>query len=246
MQDEELYQRIKDGTYYQDGRDWYSMVYTSLMSERFFFIVLSTLALITLLLAVLSFSAILPLKPIETFLYENARGATHFAHLRPLRNDSDEDVNQAVRKHLSEQYVIHRESYERSKYGFNVKVVQQNSDDVAFRAYRNHIDRSNPKSPITLYGAASIRSVEVKSVEVIEDENSDNGFIARVNYVALVRSPKGGNVSNWTAEVKFYYKDVAVVDADNSDRDPDNPVEIDPMEFRVTSYSASQTAASGR
>lgn len=236
MQDEELYQRIKDGTYYEDGREWYSVVYMSLMSERFFFIVLSSLALTTLLFAVLSFFAILPLKPITTFLYENSRGATHFAHLKPLREDNDEDVNHAVRKYLLKHYVTSRESYERSRYGFYVKVVQQNSDNAAFEVYRRHIDRSNPKSPITLYGAASIRDVEVKSMQITRDEEQENRYSARVKFTALVRSPKGGNVSNWTSEVDFYYKDVEVVDADNSDRAPDDPVEITPMEFRVTGY----------
>ncbi len=246
MQDEELYQRIKDGTYYKDGREWYSMVYMSLMSERFFFIVLSGLALTTLFFAVVSFFAILPLKPIETFLYENPRGATHFAHLKPLRENQDEDVNHALRQHMLEHYVTHREGYERSKYGFFVKVVQQNSDNAAFQAYRSYIDRSNPNSPITLYGAASIRTIEVKSVRITPDETQANGYIARVNFAAIVRSPKGGNVSDWTAEVNFYYKDVAVIDADNSDRAPDDPVEITPMEFRVTGYRTELTSGATR
>jgi len=236
MQDEELYQRIKDGSYYEDGRDWYSMVYMSLMSERFFFIMLSSLALTALFLAVVSFFSILPLKPIETFLYENPKGATHFAHLRQLRESKDQSVNAAVRQFMLEHYVTHRESYERAKYGFFVKVVQQNSDDNTFKSYRRTIDRSNPNSPITLYGAASVRTVTIESLRIKPVKDEENRYTASVNYAALVRSPKGNNVSDWTAEVEFYYKDVSVVDADNTDISPDDPVEISPMEFKVTDY----------
>jgi type IV secretory pathway component VirB8 len=237
MQDQELYQRIKDGTYYEDGRKWYSTVYMSLMSERYFFIILSGLALLTLLFAVISFFEILPLKPVRTFLYENPRGATHFAHLQPLRENKSEDVNFAIQRHLLKQYVIGRESYERKKYGFYVKVVQQNSSEQVFESYTRSIDRSNPNSPITIYGAAAIRSVEPSKVSVKPKDGEENTYIARVNFIASVRSPKGGNVSDWTAEIEFYYKDIEVVDGDSTDRRPEDPVEITPLEFRVTSYN---------
>ena len=255
-QSEELKERIASGQYYEDARQWYSIVYMSLVSERFHYILLSLFGVVIMIAALSTLLSLLPLEPRQSFLYLSEDVAHTEPRLMKIRLNPNEDVDHAVRRHMLEQYLVHRESYDQEEIAMNNAVVFRHSDAATYERYRRMMDPTNPRSPMVLYEALAKRRVVVSSVTITRDDGQpsvdlgsaayladgdykpeESVFKAVVKYRALVKSLEGQQVSDWVAQIKFTYMpvkhEVVMNASDNVDK-----LTIENMKFVVIDYTA--------
>lgn len=231
---------IESGAYFDEVRRWYNVKYHSPISERVFFIVITTMTAIVTLLAVRSFTAIFPIAPLEPVIYFVPDIENKVARLTELSEATD-DPNAVIQKFLITEYVKDREGYSGERLERNVRAIHQSSSPEEYQRYRSWLDPSNPNSPITLYERHTERDVDVRNVTIRIGKGAEaDGFgmyQAIVPFVATVR--RGGNdqLSHWKAEVTFRYKKL-VVDQTTG--------HVTPMEYRVVGYKVEKAAASGR
>ena len=78
-------QMIENGDYFKNARRWYTTRYMSIIPERIFFIVLTSIAIASGLVALLALLLLMPLTPREPFLYLSDNALKSWAQIKPIR-----------------------------------------------------------------------------------------------------------------------------------------------------------------
>lgn len=231
-----LTEKIRDGSYFEEAREWYSEVYLSLISERVFYIILTAIAVFTSLIALIGLIRLLPIVPAEPFIIRSNDAAHELPLIRRLAERGGEETNVALRRFMVKRYVTYRENYARDKIAPFARVIYKWSTQETYDVYRRYIDTSNPRSPVIRYESTAEREVEVESIDVQPNPSAgENAYIAKVNFVAYVIRLNKMETSKWTSEVSFVYKD-ATVDQEKVD-EKTGRMKVTPMEFAVTAYN---------
>lgn len=233
---------VRDGSYFRDARDWYDVCYWSLLTERAWYVVISILGIVFFILAVTAIIKLLPLSPSVSYTYLSKDGVNTVARMRRMEGENEgEDPNVSLRRYLAEEYVERREMYSVARLSGNVLYVYNNSSDAVAAAFRQYMDKSNPRSPVVMYQASTERKVTVFDVLVEKDEEAagENKYIAYVDFSASL-ARDGEYVQTFhQAELHFDYTDLTF---DQTDEEviQGKPLKIVPMTFKVTAYSAKQ------
>lgn len=230
----DIAENIRSGTYFREAHAWYTTKYMSILSERFFFIVLTLIAFITLMFAIMALAGLMPINRQVPFFYVSRDISRELPLMKPLRATQLEPINNALRRYFVAAYVANRENYTLDKLQPQYRMVQKHSDDNAFAVYRRFIDPSNPRSPITMYQRKSIKNISVVRVTTTPDATPGR-YNATVDFTARVRSFGKEEQSNWQAQLLFNYQDLTV---EQTEEVSDKPLKVTPMKFTVLEYTS--------
>lgn len=234
MQDDDLKEKIRDGTYFQEARKWYSTVYMSLISERVFYVILTSASILTLLIAISSVSSLMPLSPTVPLFIRSDNVLRNLPRITPLSTEPEE-ANISLRRFYAGTYVKNREIYSKNKVNELVRFVFNHSDSPTYETFKRYYDTTNPRSPIVRYAALADRYVQIQNVDVRPNDDKPGKYEATVFFVAILSSYEGNQQSFWRADLTFDYQDLVVEQA--VDKTIDTGLKITPMKFRVTSYN---------
>jgi type IV secretion system protein VirB8 len=228
---------VDDGSYFREAREWYSMKYVALISERVMYIVITVLALVLFVLSCMAIVGLLPLTPSAPFTYMAKNGRDTIAHIRLLERKWGEPTDVSLRYYFVEQYVLRREAYSINALNLNVLYVYGHSTDEVAREFRQFIDASNPQSPLMLYQSRVERKITILDSDVVPLGN--NNYEARVDFMATVATENGYEQTYHRSKLQFHYTDVHY-DYTDEDVIAGKALKIDPMTFKVTAYSVKQ------
>ena len=231
---QEIAHLIRSGEYFKQAHAWYTTKYMTVLSERFFFIVLTLIAGFTMLFALLGLIGLMPVNQQVPFYYYSRDISRELPLMQPLRRSKTEPINNALRRFYVTKYVENRENYILNKLQSQFRMIQKHSDETAFSVYRRFIDPSNPRSPITLYQRNKIKEVQVNNVSIMADAKPGR-YNATVDFTARVKSMGSETSSVWQAQLLFEYKDLMV---DQTEQKSDKPLKVTPMTFSVLEYTA--------
>lgn len=220
---EEIAQDLRKGTYFEQARQWYGMIYHAPMAERSFFIVVTLTALLTTFFGIMGFMGLFPLQPAKPF-YIPTQEATLVPTIVPLAEET-EDPNVALQHFLLSRYVTAREEYDpRTKASYARFVRRQSAPDVT-AAYDRQTSQSNPYSPSALYEDRLVRHIRITSLTIppVPGENRK----ARIEFEATVGNRDQSETTRWYADVAFRYTGISI---------DQRTEEITPMTFVVTGY----------
>lgn len=225
---------IRDGSYYKEAHKWYTTKYMTILSERFFFIVLTLIAFATLIFAILAVTGLMPINRPVPFFYVSRDISRELPLMIPLRANQLEPINDSLRRYFVASYVVNRENYTLDKLQPQYRMIQKHSDEGAFSVYRRFIDPSNPRSPITMYQRKSIKNVSVIRA-IITPDATPGRYNATVDFIAKVKSFGKEETSTWQAQLLFTYQDLTV---DQTEEVTDKPLKVTPMKFTVLEYTS--------
>lgn len=233
-------QSLEDGSYFKEARAWYSSIYLSVLSERYFFIILTTIATLTGMIALLALIRLMPLNPREPFIYLAQNAYLEIPVVKPIKTYRKQDINDALRRFFLAEFVLRREGYSSSTLTQRLNFVRNHSSKEAYMRYARMMDMRNPSSPVQKLGIYVTRNPTVQqSGVVIQPEPNKPGYYkATVPFSVSLYGNADARVTNYLADVTFYYKDLIV--AQTKDMEEDKPFEITPMRFIVTEYDSRQ------
>src|SRR6266700_3631446 len=177
--------------------DWYADRYQSVFVSRNRWLVTAIIALALAFFQALALLCLVPLKTAVPFVIkEEVSGA--ITTVAPLRGDSAITYQEAVRKYFLVGYVIHRETYDPADLADNYKAVTLMSAADQRQAFERTISKSNPRSPLVIYGTRSKRWVRIKSISFLNDH------LAQVRFTATEKSGSTADAeSEWTAIISL-------------------------------------------
>ncbi len=244
MQDEELKEKIQDGTYFQDARKWYSVVYMSLISERIFYVILTVIAVLTMVVAIIALNRLMPLTPTIPLFISSNDVLRNLPRIIPLAKPG-EQTNPALRRFYVDAYVKSRENYFKDRVNQYVRFIFNNSDRQTYEVFKRLYDTTNPRSPIVTYGAVGQRDIIIIRSDISPSKeaapDSPAIFNATVYFDATVSTYTNQETTRWRADLTFEYQDL-VVEQDTS-KTIETGLKITPMKFVVKSYTVSQLKA---
>lgn len=217
---DEINRKIESGEYFREARNAYAHMYLDPMVERYLFGVITFLALLIFLFALVSMARLFPLVTPVPFTYMSNDLAEELPVISALPG-GHENPNAALKRFLVTQYLTRRESYDIARLELNVRAIKSQSTPEVFDAWQRQLDPGNPESPITLYQRHSTRSINVLNTQFLPDGN------AEVLYEAIVDNRQEQRKTRMMANVAFRYADVTI-DQNNG--------QTSRLEFLVTDY----------
>lgn len=226
---------IRQGSYFQQARQWYTALYIGPISERSFFLVLGALALVVGLCGFFAFVGLTPLTERPPVVIKNARINDTVPSLTRLRADG-ETVNEAMRSYMVQQYVISREDYHYDTFGKNSRFVVAHSDAGTAASYVASVGPENPRNPAALLGAYGTRSVSITDVTFAKADGVQRAIV-RFSTELGGSAPPGK--TQWTATIDFNYSDAVVTET----TDPETgevKASLQQPTFQVVNYVLTQ------
>ncbi len=153
-------------------KTWYQDAYQKAIIQRNFFILLTILSIVVIMLSVLVIRYIKNTKSIEPFVIEIEPKTGVPTVVDPI-TIKDYSANQAIKRYFVMKYIRAREGYLYSTFQNDYSLVVRvlSSSDVYYNDYRPKFSANNPNSPYSLYGQNSTRSVYWKSI-IFPSDNS--------------------------------------------------------------------------
>lgn len=240
----EVTEMVRSGQYFQEAREWYQHKYLSPVVERAYFILLSFLTLIIIILAFTTLASFFPLKMHKPVFAKINDPTTQYTEFKVLGNraDVEEDPHPQVQKYLLKKFLDAYESYDFRKdfqrMRRNENFVKQLANEDVLNEYKGYVSTNNPDSPILRLREKAILTIEpvessfnIQRVAGVGDggKNTPSRYNAAVDFFMYETNIAGTQTTKWRAQISFIYKDIRY---DRSAKD------FTTMEFKVTSYAS--------
>jgi type IV secretory pathway component VirB8 len=228
----EIADKVRSGEYFRDAQAMVDLDINDPMSDRYWYIFLTVLSLIIVMISYVAWQEFYPLKPRIPFIFATNNIVDDYPRIRSLLDYHNENPDVALRRYLVQHYVKLREEYDATTFDRNHNAVQSLSTKDVLQEYENYIVPTNPESPISLYQRHTQRKINIVSTEIIENHDKKQGDIGdysmRVVFEATLK--RNDNVSEPTlyeANIAFKYKNIKL----NTETG-----KIEPYGFIITSY----------
>ncbi len=232
---------INDGSFFEEGRKWYSLIYMYFMPERCIYIIYCALAFISMCMIFLALIMLQPLAPTVPLLFPMKNVLADVPRIKKLRVSPHQEVNDALQRFFIREYVSRRENYSFDKIQTSFRFLRNHSSESVMNDYRALIDPNSPRSPINMYERKSTRRIYFQNVVIrradngnINDYSKDRDYYADVFYAAYVTTGDKIETTNWHSQINFNYKQLQVTQPE--DLEHEKP-KVTPMKFTATDYS---------
>lgn len=204
----EISEKIRDGSYYEEAKQWYFRKYLSPITDRSYVLVIACLIGIAFLISAYNtwqLKKSMDAKRDYPFIVNAENSTDDFSHIKSLGDDS-ETAQQAIAKYLVIDYIRTREEYTKDmlgeKYKRILKKIKRTSTASVLSEYKNYMNDLNPYSPLIRYSDHSERKIEIKSFSFLDNDITSGK--ADVIFDAIVINDNGKTeTSQWEATVHF-------------------------------------------
>ncbi len=251
---ETLVESIEGGSFFKDGRDWYSLKIISPITERSFFIVITVSSLFTMITSLFALYSIMPLTREIPFVVYIDNMAEDVPILSRLSDRDELYPDKHVVNQLVYNYIIAWEGYTFEDLNKNRDAVMQFSSPEISEYYQNIRSVRNPDSHIMLYKQHTIRTINVYYIEsAIDDgrprttrevinatmqnlfsndnkENREKTHESTIVFEATEKNILGSKSSLWQAKIMFKYTPIQF----NKDEGDFNPLDFKVIKYEVT------------
>lgn len=215
-------EKIRSGEFFRESRRMYDFDVHDSMTERYFYLLITGLASLILLIAIVGANGLYPLQRAVPFIVSTDNIAEEIPVIRSLLSYKGEDVDDALLRFILKNYVTLRESYDIDTFDRNLNGVKSQSEEAVFNEFQRQVDPRNSESPITMYQRHSTRRIDVLSSRWLNSEPP----IMEVIYESTVEGRGEAKKSRWQANIAFNYSGIAL----------DGKGEVKPVTFMVTGY----------
>lgn len=229
----EIADKVRSGEYFRDAHNMVDLDIHDPMSDRYWYVFLTLLSLLIVMISYVAWQEFYPLKPRIPFIFATNNIVDDYPRIKSLLAYHNESPDVALRRYLVQHYVKLREEYDATTFDKSHNAVQSLSTKDVLQEYEDYIAPTNPESPIALYQRHTQRKINIKSTEVIEKEpvkkHGDIGdYAMRVVYEAtLLHNDNVSEPALFEANIAFKYKNIKL----NTETG-----KIEPYGFIITSY----------
>lgn len=235
-----LMKQIKDGRYFSDARDWYSLRYLMPVPERSLLIFITILSLIAGLVATWTSYSMFPVVRSYEVMIRVDSSIDTYSIIKRLTEEGL-TTRQSVAKYLLQDYVKVREAYDYQEFEPQFLRMKEASSKKVYREFENEMSTSNPNSRTVNYGKYITRDVRVLSSAFAEQGRYTEK--AAVIFETTVTGKKGEtSVERWGAHISYTLEDLNKIIQERKEKEASGELvsegspEENQLEFIVTSY----------
>jgi type IV secretion system protein VirB8 len=219
----EIAEKVRTGEYFREARGIHDVTVNDPMSERYFYICITSLAIMILLVAMSAAKGLYPLNISIPFIFNTHDIVNDLPRMKTMTSFKGESATEALLRFLVKNYVTMRETYEIDTFDRNINGVKQQSSKDLFAEYQQLITPSNPESPIVVYQRHTRRAIVILATKRLEDQD----FGMEVYFDVFMETRGEVKKSRWQADIAFSYSGVEL---------DENKEKVKPISFVVTKY----------
>jgi type IV secretory pathway component VirB8 len=172
--EKEIADRIRDGSYFDDGHDWYMKQYLNAVTERSFLIILAIVFFSCAVLLIINWRSIIEQTPQVELPIKVPHTQEYFSYIKPIA-DKDEGTQEAMAKYFIRHYINAREQYypeemRGEEFEYKMKKIKSSSSKKVLNEYINYMNDLNPYSPISRYKDHTTRKIKIRKFNFIGDD----------------------------------------------------------------------------
>ena len=212
--------------FYQSSSDWvYDMFQSQTVWLRRVLTALFTV-LVLLGLSLVANLSLIPLKEKVPYLYAFDHATGEVTKVGELEK-TQISTNWALSRYFLIHYVINYESYNSDNIDYPYQIVWAQSNDEVRKQFDSQVTSTNPNSPYKQFGKDKFITVNVISVNRLNENTADIKFEKKLHD----RASNIDQVTHKEAIVKWQFADAEATQ---------KMLDRDPLGFKVTYYQASQ------
>ncbi|HJD59067.1 MAG TPA: virB8 family protein [Rickettsia endosymbiont of Omalisus fontisbellaquei] len=210
---------IKSGEYFIDARKWYNFKYILPLSHRSLLLLICTIFTLLFTLICINIDILLPINEKVSYLIKD--DAEKQATVTNTKHSSLSNPYISVANIMLQNYVKQREEYNYDILKEQFTFIKNASTSIVYMQFANFMNIDNSLSPVIRYQKLYRRSINVLSINNINDNE------AVVTFESLAKNSTGEILENmvWEARIGF------IMDSISTSTSPDMP-----FNFTVTSY----------
>lgn len=218
---------LASGKHMSGQKNWYADRYQAMLVQRNILAFVTVVALVATLISSLSVSLLTPLKAVQPFVIQVDEKTGLTETVKPL-SDKEISTNDALARYFIVQYVRARESYDPALTVDHYGIVRLMTDSSIFEAYKKQVSSNNPDSPVNRFGTLNRRVISVRSVTITGKGTAQLRIRATIEGELATLYPKPIDYVVW---VGYEFASMQLTD---------DQKQINPVGFRVVSYSVDQ------
>lgn len=222
---------LRSGAYFREMQQMYAAMYLDPMSDRYFYLIFTTLCVLIFAFIAYALSSLYPLSQDIPFFYRSDNAINEKPVIRPLQASRKEDLNLAIKRYAVDEYVRRREEYDINTLDMNVRFVKAQSEPTLYNLWQQELDPGNPQSPIAQFQRNYKRVITVTDTTFNQDGTVDVAYDASVENAQEGAGQAAIRVSHMLATLAFQYADVTIDQISGAET---------PLHFLVTDYRTSR------
>ncbi|BDU60378.1 virB8 family protein [Candidatus Rickettsia kotlanii] len=210
---------IKSGEYFIDARKWYNFKYILLLSHRSLLLLICTIFTLLLTLICINIYILLPINKKVSYLIKD--DAEKQATITNTKHSTLASPYISIANIMLQNYVNQREEYNYNTLKEQFTFIKNTSTSIVYMQFAHFMNIDNPLSPVMRYQKLYRRSINILSINNINDNE------AVVTFESLAKNSTGTILENmvWEARIGF------IMDSIGTNTSSDMP-----FNFTVTSY----------
>lgn len=218
-------QKVRSGEYFRESRAMYDGLVNDPMSERYFYVFVTSVALLTMLVAFYAAQSLYPLTRVLPFIYASNDVVEDVPRIIRLKQNKFQSPSEAVLFFLAGNFVKQYEEYDIALIERNLNGLRQSSSPELFARYQIYMQPTNPASPVVQYQRHSTRSVNIISVNNVPGDKPQLEIV----YDATVVRSTTQKTTRYIAQLRYQYSGIVF---------DDKTGKVGPFSFIVTDYSS--------
>lgn len=217
-------EKIRSGEYFREARMMYDLRVHDAMVERYFYIAVTLLALVILVITYTAEQSLYPLERKVPFIVSTDDVVEEVPRIRSLLQHRGDDPARAVLYFLAENYVVMRESYDADTFERNISGARSQSNETLAAELDALADPRNSESPRILYQRQATRQIDIISVK----KPTGDTPTLEVVYAATLTDAQGAKKTYHQADIAFQYEGIGLDEKTGKPRT---------IHFMVTGYA---------
>src|SRR5688572_4787695 len=116
----EIAKKVRTGEYFREARTMYDVLLHDLMAERYFYVFITGMALLSLAIAFFAVQSLYPLRTPVPFIVSTSDSVEDLPRIRTVIGIRGENPSDALARFLVQNYITFREEYDISSFDRNV------------------------------------------------------------------------------------------------------------------------------
>lgn len=220
----EIARKVRSGEYFREAKGMYDRSVNDAMSERYFYVFVSSIALLTMLVAFYAAQSLYPLTRTVPFIYASSNVVEDVPRMISLKQYVHQTPSEAVLFFLAANYVRQQEEYNINNIERNMNGLRVSSSPELFAIYQRNMQPTNPDSPVVQYQRHSSRVIDIESVKLIPGAKPQ----LEVTYTATVVGGTTQKITRYLAQLGYEYSGIEL-DAKTGT--------VKPFSFLVNAYN---------
>lgn len=210
----EIAEKIRDGSYFEDAREWYARKYLYPVTERTLLVFLAGITGFLFFISTANLKHIIDSSSEPIPVVISVKDSTNqFSIIKPLANDQD-TTQEAVARYLIIDYLKTREEYspkdsEAESLKRNLRKIKRSSSKSVLNQYKDYMSETNKYSPIIRFGNHTTRDIVINNFKFQGDDTSSGK--ATILFSAETNNHDKQQKSNWNAVIHFRLPDIETI-----------------------------------